>query len=305
MTTELQQHTENQESALTTSVLRTIERTHVKQLPRWQFTAGEYALWLLWALSVCIGALAFSVIIFFSIHAQYAPIEATHERSFQFFLEVMPYAWVLVFVVMAGLSHYNLRHTKRGYKFAVWQILLSSIVVSFMGGMVLHTAGVGFKVDNIIATHFPILPAFQTLEARMWQSPAEGRMLGMFTATTAEPHIVAFTDAKGEVWKLNTQELNPLDMEMLFDAHKVRILGISATTSSSTDGYFYGCGVLPFITHNESWLELRSQRERFVERMEDHYKKVATFIGEFGTSTPLLPQNRCASHTAVLRLHRK
>jgi hypothetical protein len=174
---------------LTESVLQKIEAGHVGQVPRWQFMLTEYGIWFFWALSVSIGAVAFSLIIFFMIHAGFAPFEATHDDLFRFFLEVMPYAWVIVFVCMASLAHYNLRHTKRGYRYAVWQVLASSIVVSFFGGVVLHASGVGFRVDHLISERAPVLPSFHMIETRMWQHPQEGRIIGTFEDVTEKPHI--------------------------------------------------------------------------------------------------------------------
>jgi hypothetical protein len=296
-----QQNTKTHTSGLSETVLQRIEREHVGQVPKWQFTLGEYIVWLLWALSVCIGAIAFSVIIFFSVHAHFSPYEATHSGPIPFFLEVMPYAWVLVFMLMAVLAHNNLRHTKRGYKFAVWQILLSSLVVSFIGGAVLHTVGMGFKVDHLMADRVPFFPALGVLEARMWQSPGEGRVVGSFTGETESENIVVFTDVEGARWRLNTQELNARDIETLHAEKKVRVIGLMG--SSSED--FYGCGVFPWMADkNLSSKELRLKRAEFFERMREHHKQMLE-SWEKDVDDDISMLSRCATHQTVLKLRQK
>jgi len=298
MTHHTQHHTEN--SALTDAVLQKIEQEHIAQVPKWQFTLGEALMWSAWAVSVFLGALAFSVIIFFTIHAQFAPYEATHDHLFGFLLAVMPYAWVGAFVLMALLAHYNLRHTRHGYKFEVWQVLLSSLIVSLMGGMVLHTAGVGFRVDHLFASRVPLFPAFSALELRMWQHPQEGRMVGTFKGETQLPHIVAFTDLQGQEWELDVQELNAQDMKTLHEKHKVRIVGL---VSSSSDR-FHGCGVFPWIgDQNLSRQELKKEREAFVERMREHHEAVLDVL--LGEEEEIMPASLCASHAAVMRIREK
>jgi hypothetical protein len=302
MTNAEQNNKPNPDSDLSHLVLQKIENEHVAQVPRWQFTLSEYSVWLLWVLSVCIGAIAFSVIIFFAMHARYAPYEATHDGAFLFFLEVMPYAWVVVFILMAVLAHFNLRHTKRGYKFAVWQILLSSIVVSFMGGALLHTAGMGFKVDSFIAQRVPFLPTFHTWEARMWQEPQEGRMIGRFVHEGTLPGVVTFEDAQGAQWELDTRELNPLDLDRLYKEEMVRVVGLLGTTSAA---YFHGCGVLPWMPEkNLSLKDLKNEREVFIERMRAHHEKVIDALQASGTIPEFISKPLCAGHRAVLRLER-
>jgi hypothetical protein len=281
---------------LSESVLEKIETEHVDQVPRWQFMLSEYVIWVLWALSVCIGAVAFSLIIFFMIHAGLAPFEATHDDLFRFFLEVMPYAWVIVFALMALLAHYNLRHTKRGYRFAVWQVLASSIVVSFFGGVALHASGVGFHVDHLIGERMPALPSFHMIETRMWQHPQEGRMIGTFKEMTERPNVVLFRDFEGENWELDTEELNPLDLETLMEGTKVRVVGLISTSSHRA---FYGCGVFPFSTdRNLSFRELKAERERFIKRMEAHHQYVIDELIKEGIPR----ESRCATHRAVIRI---
>lgn len=298
------QHTSNaseERSHLSDVVFEKLEAEHVTQTPRLVFTATELLMWALFILSILIGAIAFSLMIFFSVHAGYAFYEASHEGFLDFFLEVMPYAWVCVAIAMALLAHYNLRHTKHGYRYHVWQILLSSILLSFAGGVTLHMIGGSLIVDDFVAKRMPVLPAMHSIETRLWQSPFEGRMLGEFVPGSDElDHYMRFKDTAGSVWHLDIRELNPEDIDLLITGGRVRIVGVPSSTAESV---FTGCGVFPWIIEEpRSWEDLRLQRDHFIQRMKAHHQKMLEALRASGTLPSVVLQNVCASNPAVRRI---
>ena len=56
------------------------------------FQTRECAVWVLWLISVVVGALAVAVTFFVLNHRQYALYEATHENFFTFMVEVLQWA---------------------------------------------------------------------------------------------------------------------------------------------------------------------------------------------------------------------
>lgn len=290
-------------SVLCASVFDRIEKDHVAPLPKWQFLCVEYGIWTLWALSVLFGAIAFSVLIFFITHAGFAVYEATHDSAFDLFIDILPLAWVGVFGLMALLAHYNLRHTKCGYKYTVLRVLVSSIVFSFIGGLVLHAIGMSVLVDSFMAKQSSVFPALERFEHRIWQQPKEGRMMGVFISHSSTSDVALFSDAKGVVWQLNTAELTPLDMDTLYSGKRVHVIGIPSTT---TESYVYGCGVLPGERQKElSFGDMRKEREVFVERMKVHTNKMFAEVIATNTPAKYVSEAVCKNHKAVLRVRRE
>lgn len=298
------QNTEKTDNTnLSTAVLQRISQEHVAVLPRWQFLLAEYGIWVMWVLSVLIGAIAFSVLIFFYMHAGFSFYEATHDNIFDFLLDVLPSAWIIVFVLMAIIAHYNLRHTKMGYKYTLFQVLISSLIFSFIGGVIFHMLGFGFMVDTFVGRQIPIFPSLERVETHMWQKPMQGRMIGTFTGTSTEDGIVLFTDNAGTVWRLNTQELNPLDLQNLYSGDVVHIIGVPSTT---TDAYFHGCGVFPWMLNKGVSLEdMREDRAEFLEHMSVHNKKLLEVMMPTGMPALFITKPFCAEHSAVMRVHRE
>jgi len=301
--TEQQNTTHTERDDLSASVLLRIDKECVVPSPRWQFLAVEYGIWVLWGLSVLFGAVAFSVLIFFLTHAGFAVYEATHDSVFELFIDVLPLMWVGVFALMAVLAHFNLRHTKCGYRYTVLRVLLSSIVFSFIGGLLLHVLGIGFLVDDFMSRRMSLFGSLEQIETRLWQNPVEGRMIGTYEGSSPLNNDALFTDAKGAVWHLNIAELNAQDVLTLEGGGRVHVIGIA---SSTTPFSFHSCAVFPWMLKKPASLtEMRAERTHFLGRMKEHHKNM--FDELIASSTLNRLQNRaiCGSHKAVQRINKR
>ena len=289
------------DSDLRATVLDKIGAEDVQPVPRWKFAFMEYSIWGLWILTVLCGAIAFSVIIFVFTHAGFAFYEVTHEDGVRFLLEILPYMWVAAFALMAILAHYNLRLTKKGYKYEVWQVLVSSIVASFVAGLVLHVIGVGFLVDDFVSKRMPMLPALERVEMKMWQHPEDGRMVGSYEISVNGQR--SFIDADGNAWTVNESELGPIDLDLLHSGTMVRLIGLPAT---STDAHFHGCGVFPWMYEMEvSFAQVFQERDRFIERMQMHHERMFREMSASGSIPEFITKPLCGTHAAVMRMEAK
>lgn len=252
---------EKQENKLKASILERIEAE--SPTPKMVFLTREYIVWSLWALSAVIGAVAIAVMLFVGTHQQYVLYEATHENLYTFMIEVLPYLWFGAFALMTGLAVYNLHHTKRGYKYPVWQIVTSSLVLSFVGGAALQLFGFGYSVDHELGERLNAYRSQEQREMLLWQQPEQGRMVGVLRVDHE------FIDNLGQEWKINTTSLLPHEMDLLNTSKPVRLLG---TTS---DDVFIVCGVFPAMEPTGPALsELKQQRDKFRQKAE-HLERLA------------------------------
>jgi hypothetical protein len=139
------------------SVMNRIVGEHISPHSKLFFQSREFAVWSLWVTSIVIGALAVAVTSFVLTHHEYALYEATHDNFLTFFIGALPYLWIITFGIMAFVAVYNLRHTKHGYRYPVWQIFLSSFVLSIAGGSVLQVFGMGYSVDHMLGRQMPMV----------------------------------------------------------------------------------------------------------------------------------------------------
>lgn len=297
-----QPHTKSSQNNLAECILRRIESEQIEPTPRWYFLCMQYLVWFLWFLSVVIGALAIAVMLYVSMHASYALYEVTHETVWEFIIEVVPVLWLCVFLLMAGIAYVNLRHTKKGYRYPVWHILLSSLLMSIVGGSLLHMIGAGYITDSFMQNKMPLYSSFEKLERQWWQRPEEGMLVGRLSVMVPEHKYVLFADIDDERWRMQIDELSPTELELLQSGKLVKVLGVR---SGTTTGLFHGCGVFPWMYERSSKMsDIRRERLEFVQKMNTFKQKVAehfaTSSGLVSTSTTravdqLLPMPVCAS----------
>jgi len=258
----------NNNSNLKNTLLHKIEEEHVRPHSRMFFKSRECVIWTLWLLSVVVGALAVAISVFVVTHRQYALYEATHANWLTFMVEVLPFIWVIVFGLMAYLAVYNIKHTKKGYRYSVATILASSIVLSFAAGSALQFFGLGYSIDAILGDQMPTYMSQEKIEHQLWQQPAEGRLIGrQVAATVATSSVVVFQDTAGSRWRIEIQELLPADIQLLASGENVRLLGQNMNEQAKV---FHACGVFPWMMHREVTMQQMSeQRESFLIRVKE------------------------------------
>ena len=233
-----------QKESCKSGVMSRIECGEVCPRSRRFFQTRECAVWFLWAVSVVVGALAVAVTFFVFTHRQYALYEATHDTFFTFMVDVLPLLWIFVFGVMVLVAVYNLRHTKRGYKYPLWQIFGSSMVLSLAGGAALHLLGLGYTTDHMLGQKMDMYNSQDKIEQKMWQDPEEGRLLGRFDGPLPAPStLVVFNDIKGQEWQVNIDELSADERELIERNETVRLLGKISDKDMMT---FHSCGAFPW-----------------------------------------------------------
>jgi hypothetical protein len=282
-----------------------IETEQVLPKSRLFFQGQECFFWSLWFLSVFVGALAVAVFVFVVSHFQYEFYEATHENFLTFMVDALPYIWLIVFALMVYVSVYNLHHTKHGYRYPLWLILVSSVVLSLAGGSVLQFFGFGFTVDNILGHQMPMYISRDKLEQKFWQAPEEGRLVGKQIFSTLSPTTtIVFEDFSGQRWNIDINELHQHELDFLGSGQPVRLLGMANDIGL---GLFYACGAFPFMFEIDmSMSDMFNQRQMFVERVGQHSKQFEKHLmiqGENDSaSTSMQKRSVCADLEVVRRI---
>lgn len=244
------------------SVMSRIECGELCPRSKTFFKTRECVVWVLWLVSVIVGALAVAVTLFVIAHRQYALYEATHENFYTFIVEVLPFVWMIVFGLMVFVGVYNLRHTKRGYRYPMWQIIGSSMVLSLAGGAGLHFIGVGYMADHMLGERMGMYNSQEKIEKRMWQRPEEGRLIGAQKAPLIPPATTTeFMDVDGMMWSIDITELSKHERYLLDEMKPVRLIGV---VQGGEVPHFHPCGVFPWLLDKPmSRDDLHAAREAF------------------------------------------
>jgi len=297
-------------SSLKNTLLERIEQENHHPRSRWFFRSRECVIWFLWLITVIVGAAAFAVSFFVMTHYQYALYEATHANFLTFIISALPYIWLIVFAVMTFLAVYNLRHTKRGYRYSVPTVLMSSILVSFAAGSTLHFFGLSYAIDSYLGAQTAMYQSQDEVDIALWQRPSEGRLLGRQVHSTAAPtQLIIFADESDTRWRMDVTELMPEDIKLLQQKKPVRVLGV---VTEADYNIFHACGVFPWTYQkNMTRQDLSKNRQEFLQKMrsQNEYaqQQLLTIeeevFGEGSTSSPLTTKV-CAEIAMMKRISR-
>ncbi len=260
---------DNQSSQLNKSfkdaLLKKIESEQVCPRSKFSFLCQECGVWFFWMISVVVGAFAVAVSLFVVTHRQYELYEATHNNFFTFVVEVLPYVWIITFILMVFIAVYNFRNTKHGYRYSLRLVVISSVILSFAGGSSLQMFGLGYTIDNILGQQMPIYQSQGKLEQKMWQMPNDGRLLGvLMIPVVSTTSIIVFHDVEGREWSMNIDELNPRDIDLLSSGKTVRLLG---ECTDKENGIFHACAVFPWMIESMVTVQdMKKERKAFVDR---------------------------------------
>lgn len=286
-------------------ILDTIEREAICPRSRYFFLCYNSVLWLAWVGSIALGAISIAVINTGVMHGMYGLFEATHDSWLGLTLVLVPYVWIPVFVLLVVMAQVNLRHTSTGYRYPVWQVVGSSVVLSIFFGIVLYWLGLGHAVDRMVGATMPMYPSQERIEEKLWQQPSAGRLVGMYEGERISDTVVRFMDATGATWQLETADLAASDLAILETGERVRVLGVLKPEQFA---HFHACGVFPWLVGLPMPLAaLNEEREAFLERVYEHRRvaieRLATLEAEtYGQNGEKPPMGDCAETAAAKRI---
>jgi hypothetical protein len=280
------------------SVLNRIKTEGVCPRPRLWFQTRECFVWLLWLISVVLGALAVAVSLFVLVYNHTALFEVTHDSWWFFMIGALPYLWLVILASMLALAVFDLRHSRRGYRYPLWQIVGSSLLASFGLGFIMHAVGTGYYVDHVLGQRLAFYESQQKFETNLWQKPSEGRLVGHLSQLVPEELSVGFgelrfNDIDGSIWIVMADELSELDFETLISGRKVNMFGFVDDTALLL---FHACGVIP-VTYS------RTGRKDFdLAKAKYHWWLVnQAYIAADGAVSDRVSK-RCVEQTIIRRL---
>jgi hypothetical protein len=271
-------------------LLERIESEAITPTPRMQFVLKQWGIWVVWGLTVLVGAIALAVSGYVTLSAQYALYEATHENFLTFFVAVMPYIWVILFALMTYVSVYEIKQTKRGYRYSTKFVVGSNLLFTVLGALLLHCLGLGYALDQKLGQQIGMYMSMDKMEQQMWQMPGEGRLIGALEpvdpGNDSAGQVLNFKDVSGMLWRFNVDELQERELLLLLRTTPVRVIG---TTTSEFS--FHVCGVFPWVVGKaRGRMEMKAGRQEFDAMMHDKMGKIEELADKITDSEPQIAQ---------------
>ncbi len=193
----------NKMSKVSNQVLNIIKDNRIKPKPRWYFLTKNYLIWSLFSLSVILGSISFSMVLFITRQLDWDIYRYVGESWLKTVFISLPYFWVIFLLIFLGVAYYNFIHTRRGYRFKIFSILLSSLIISIILGSLFYARGFSESLENIFREKIPYYNKMVYTWERQWMQPERG----LITGTIQEIDLSRQTDfvlidLNNNLWKI-------------------------------------------------------------------------------------------------------
>lgn len=201
----MKQHTHTEPKTTTSdAVLNAIKERHIAPIPRWRFVLLNIGMWSSGVAAIIVGAIGVCMIIVVLSDTEFQLLGLRPHPEL-LILRTLPYVWVALLVIFIMLANRFVRHTRRGYVYAHWYVLVGTVCFSVVGGWGLYVAGVGHAIVTYLDDHRPPFHEIFIPQYAIWEDPQEGLLRGVVTHINSAD---AFTlrDPQGIVWSVDMSE---------------------------------------------------------------------------------------------------
>lgn len=139
---------------LSNKIIERIDTEKIVPLPRWRFILWRMVFWIFAALSVIVGSLAVGAILFLLADYRSSGLFAISHDAVEILLMV-PYLWLIVFILFIFITRASIKHTKGGYRYSLGFIASASAILSLIIGCAFYLIGIG-KITHEFLNEFPI-----------------------------------------------------------------------------------------------------------------------------------------------------
>lgn len=186
-------------------ILHTIEEKGIAPRPRWVFFMRQCAFVGGFVLSVLIGGISVSIILFSLSEIDMGAERMIRMHPVPFLMAYLPYVWVLMLVVFGILAYYDMRNIKGAYRFRTITLLGASILASVIVGGLLHTVGAGKLAERRFADAVPQYEGLDVRKMHLWMHPQEGMLAGSIVSGSATSTFM-LEDFSGMRWTVESAD---------------------------------------------------------------------------------------------------
>jgi len=208
---------------ITRRVLEKIKKDEIKPKPRWSFVMKNYSLWVLFGISIIVGSIAASLILFILRNNEWDLHPVLGTGLSKFILLTFPYFWLIILAVFIYLTYIEIKRTKTGYKYNPLLIVLISFLVSITLGSGVYATGLGERMEKVL-NRSPLYQRMFFQKQRMWEMPGSGLIGGTITKIDSE-YDFEIEDLKGNIFHIIADEESPTGNLILQEGMEVKIIG--------------------------------------------------------------------------------
>ncbi|MFH0854428.1 MAG: hypothetical protein V1891_02970 [bacterium] len=177
--------------------------------PKWKFLFKKFIIWIAGILSLLLGAIAVSLIIYISKFDDRGVFRRIGKGIPEVILLSVPFFWILCLALFIFLVYLNFKKTKTGYRYSILAIIASAIFLSVLLGAVFYRAGLSMKIDDILGRKAPFYDRIINPHIQFWSKPEEGRLSGLILSKG--DNFLTVVDKLKQEWNVSFKNFQNFD----------------------------------------------------------------------------------------------
>ncbi len=170
-------------------IIKDIKEKDIKPTSKIYFTAKNILFWGFFIISVFVGSMAVSAIIFLIQINDWGMYRHVSNTLPGFVFQTLPYFWIVLFIIFIIIGYFNFRNIKGAYK--IQKIFLITLILSVLFGVGLSKARMGMFLDDEFRERIPMYKEMRVKQFRMWDRPEKGIMIGEVTGIKEEYFVLS------------------------------------------------------------------------------------------------------------------
>lgn len=183
-------------------ILQKIKKDKVRPYPKQYFLLKRSVIWTVFGLSILLGSIASAIAIFQLRYAEWDLYKHLSHSLVEFVLLVIPFFWLIFLLGFTGFAYYYFRRTEQGYRYAAVWIILSSIVLSIIGGGTLYSTSLPERLERVFQENVPFYRKLQERKQKVWMSPGQGLLAGRIIKIISDQKV-EIEDLQGNNWVID------------------------------------------------------------------------------------------------------
>ncbi len=210
-------------SNISKCILDKIKKECIKPTPKWVFLLKNSVIWGIFAVSILLGSIAVSIIMFEVKDVDWAIYHQSNHGLAEFIVLAIPYFWVLLMGAFLYLAYHYFFHTKTGYRYSVFGIFGLSLLASGLIGSAFYATGFSERMEEL----FVKIPHYEALhygKRFLWHRPDHGFLAGTILQVD-DGTVLILQDLSSHPWWVDILKAKIRQDMMLQEGLRVKMIG--------------------------------------------------------------------------------
>ncbi len=228
---------------------------NIKPKPSWHFTAKGIFFWIVFFVSILLGAFAFSIVLFTIQQIDFDLISHMSHSWLEFLIGLAPFFWIISLIIFLIIAMIGIKNSKKGYKFSYSSLIAFSTSFSILLGTIFFIGGGAQWLENAFSVRIGLYEGVQAKKMKLWMMPEKGYLAGtIIKVTETSLELNDFTD---QTWTINIEQANVPSVVLLVEGEKVKIIG-----EIESDNNFRANEIRPWGGSGQPWERRKNMKKK-------------------------------------------